>query len=149
MTRASFPPRREYELLIYTLPQKYPEIVLSSVHLYTTSRGTATVRGSIRFHSGLELRVFEIVDFVAGRISDYSYDILRGEEPVRWYDAQPHPEIPELAGTFPHHLHEPPDIEHNRKPAPGITFQAPNLPTLIADCIALGEALPPVASDEW
>jgi hypothetical protein len=43
-----------------------------------------------------------------------------------------------LASTFPHHLHELPDIKHNRKPAPGISFDAPNLPTLIADCVALG-----------
>ena len=55
------------------------------------------------------------------------------------YDPQPHPENPDLASTFPHHHHEPPDIKHNRRPAPGISFQAPNLPTLIADCIALGE----------
>jgi hypothetical protein len=42
--------------------------------------------------------------------------------------------------TFPHHLHEPPDIKHNRKPAPGISFTVPNFPTLIADCAALGES---------
>ena len=153
-----FPSRQDYESLIYTLPQRYPEIVFSSVRLYSTSRGTATVTGSVRFRSGLELRVFEIVDFIAGRISDYSYDVLRGEEPVRWYDPQPHPENPELASTFPHHLHEPPDtstgsvqrIKHNRKPAPGISFQAPNLPTLIADCIALGASQPagPPAENE-
>ena len=143
-----FPSRQDYELLIYTLSQRYPDIVFSSVHLYTTSPGTATVTGSIRFRSGLELRVFEIVDFVAGRISDYSYDVLREGEPVRWYDPQPHPENPELASTFPHHLHEPPDIKHNRKPAPGISFQSPNLPTLIADCIALGASLPAEPSAE-
>ena len=136
-----FPSRQDYELLVYTLPQRYPEIVFSAIRLYTTSRGTATVMGSVRFRGGLELCVFEIVDFIAGRISDYSYDVLRGEEPVRWYDPQPHRENPELASTFPHHLHEPPNIKRNRKPAPGISFQAPNLPTLIADCIALDEAL--------
>jgi len=145
-----FPSRQDYESLIYTLPQTYPEIVFSSVRLYSTSRGTATVTGSVRFRSGLELHVFEIVDFIAGRISDYSYDVLRGEEPVRWYDPQPHPENPELASTFPHHLHEPPRIKHNRKPAPGISFQAPNLPTLIADCVALGASQPaePPAENE-
>jgi hypothetical protein len=37
-------------------------------------------------------------------------------------------------------LHEQPDIKHNRKPAPGISFGAPNLSTLIADCVALGES---------
>jgi len=136
-----FPSRQDYELLIYTLPQRYPEITFSSLHLFTTSSGSATVKGSVRFRTGLELRVFETLDFVAGRISDYSYDVFRGEEPVRWYDPQPHSEIPELASTFPHHLHEPPDIKRNRKPAPGISFQAPNLPTLIADCIALGDSV--------
>lgn len=119
-----FPSRQDYELLIYTLPQKYPEIIFSSLRLFTTSRGTAMVKGSIRFRTGLELRVFETLDFVAGRISDYTYDVFRGEEAVRWYDPQPHPENPELASTFPHHLHEPPDtsigsvqrIKHNRRP---------------------------------
>ena len=136
-----FPSRQDYELLIYTLPQKYPEIIFSSLHLFTTSCGTATVKGSVHFRTGLELRVFETLDFVAGRISDYTYDVFRGEEAVRWYDPQPHPENPELASTFPHHRHEPPDIKHNRKPAPGISYQSPNLPMLITDCIALGETL--------
>ena len=136
-----FPSRQDYELLIYTLPQRYPEVILSSLHLFTTSRGTATVKGSVRFRTGLELRVLETLDFVAGRISDYTYDVFRGEEAVRWYDPQPHPENPELTSTFPHHLHKPPNIRHNRKPAPGISFQTPNLPTLIADCIALGDSM--------
>jgi len=96
----------------------------------------------------LELRVFEYLDFSDGEILDYRYAILRGEESIRWYDSQPHPEIPRLASTFPHHLHEPPDIKHNRKPAPGITFQAPNLPTLIADCITLGESSSHVTNSE-
>lgn len=133
------PSRDEYERLIYTLPQRYPEIVSSSLHLYTTSRSTAIVRGSVNFRSGLELRVHEIVDFVAGCISDYSYTVFHGEKRIRWYDPQPHPENPDLAETFPHHLHEPPDIKRNRKPAPGISFTEPNLATLIAGCIALGD----------
>ncbi len=37
-------------------------------------------------------------------------------------------------------MHDPPNIKRNRKPAPGITFTAPNLPQLIEDCIALGKA---------
>jgi hypothetical protein len=93
------------------------------------------------FRNGLELRVRELVDLSDGEILDYAYDVFRGEEAVRWYDPQPHPEIPELASTFPHHLHEPPSIKRNRKPAPGVSFQAPNLPTLIADCMALGDSM--------
>jgi len=97
--------RLAYEHLIYTLPQQYPEVVSSSLHLFTTAATTGLVKGSVWFHNGLELRVRE------------------------------------LASTFPHHRHEPPDIKHNRKPAPGISYQSPNLPTLITDCIALGETL--------
>jgi hypothetical protein len=134
----SFPSLADYELLIYTLPHTYPDIVSSSLHLYTTSSGTAVVRGSIRLRNGLELRVSEVLDFVAGRISDYSYTVLQGKERIRWYDPQPHPEVPELAGTFPHHYHEPPNIKRNRRPAPGISFTAPNLPSLIAEIARLG-----------
>jgi len=129
--------RLAYERLLYTLPQRYPEIKSSSLHLFTIAATTGLVKGNVWFHNGLELRVRELVDLSDGEILDYSYDVFRGEKPVRWYDPQPHSEIPELASTFPHHRHEPPNIKHNRKPAPGISFQAPNLPRLIADCIAL------------
>jgi len=96
------------------------------------------VEGEIRFANGLTLRVREFVDFKQGRIADYSYAIYRGEEKIRWYDPQPHPEDPKLASTFPHHFHEEPDSKHNRKPAPRISFTAPNLPALIEACAGLG-----------
>jgi hypothetical protein len=38
---------------------------------------------------------------------------------------------PTLAATHPHHKHVPPDIKHNRIPAPGLSFTLPNLPVLI------------------
>jgi hypothetical protein len=79
----SFPSQAEYEQLVYALPQSHPEIVSSSLRLYTTSRGTAIVRGSLRFRNGLELRVSEIVDLVAGRISDYSYTLFQGIERIQ------------------------------------------------------------------
>jgi hypothetical protein len=137
----SFPSRAEYEHLIYTLPYSHPDVVSSSLRLFTVSGGTAMVRGSVYFRNGLELRVVEVVDFVAGHISDYGYTIFRGPERICWYDPQAHPEIAELRATFPHHRHEPPEIKHNRRPAPGISFTAPNLPVLIAACVALGADL--------
>ena len=127
----SFPSQAEYEFLVYDLPRTHPDVVSSSLHLYTTSRGTAVVRGNVRLRNGLELRVTEVVDFVAGRITDYSYTLFDGQERVRWNDPQPHPGIPELASTFPHHYHALPDIKHNRHPAPEISFTEPNLPTVI------------------
>lgn len=36
-----------------------------------------------------------------------------------------------LYKTFPHHLHEPPNIKQNRKPAEDISFDRLNLTTLI------------------
>jgi len=131
--------RPAYEHLLYTLPQQYSEVVSSSLHFFTASAAVGLVKGSVQFRNGLELRVYEMIDLSDGEILTYSYDVLQGEKLVRWYDPQPHPNDPNLASTFPHHLHTPPDIKHNRLPAPGITFAVPNLTTLIEDCIALGK----------
>jgi len=133
----TFPSRPEYERLVYGLPDNHPEVASSTLHLYGTSALTAIVEGEVMLRNGLTLRVTEALDFKMGRIRQYSYTVFQGAERICWYDSQPHPEVPDLASTFPHHLHEPPDIKHNRKPAPGISFTAPNLPTLIADCIAM------------
>jgi len=102
--------RTEYEKLIYSLAERYPEISGSTLRLYTHCATTAFVRGSVYFQNGLELRIFEYLDLTDGELLDTSYTVYRDEEKVRWYDPQPHPEIPELTKTFPHHYHEPPDI---------------------------------------
>lgn len=135
-----FPSYAEYEVLIYGLAERYPEQIKSStLRLFTTSAHTAQVEGEIEFSNGLRLSVREFIDFIPEQILDYSYTVFRGDEKIRWYDPQPHSENPALASTFPHHRHEPPDIKHNRKPAPGISFHASNLPTLIRDCVELGK----------
>jgi len=139
-----FPTRADYEAQIYGIPLRFPdEVVVSTVRLYSTSALTARVVGTVQFANGLELRVAEFIDFMVGRIRDYSYTIYQGEEKIRWYDPQPHPENVELAATFPHHYHESPDIKHNRQPAPGLSFEVPNLPTLTADVIMLEKSLQP------
>lgn len=137
----TFPPREAYERLIYALADTHREVVSSSLHPYPNSPTTCFVRGSIWFRNGLELRVFEYLDLSDGELLDYSYTVLQGEERVRWYDAQPHPEIPDLSSTFPHHFHAPPGIKHNRHPAPGIGFAEPNLPALCEEIADL--SLPP------
>lgn len=136
-----FPSRAEYESLVYRLASQYAEVRSSTLRLYSTSALTAVVEGELFLQNGLKLRILEILDFKAGQIQSYSYAIYRGEEKIRWYDPQPHPENPDLAATFPHHLHEPPDIKHNRQPAKGISFTSPNFATLITDCVELGESL--------
>jgi hypothetical protein len=138
----AFPTRESYERFIYSLPESYSEVQSSTLHLYPNSLTTCFVRGSIWFQNGLELRVFEYLDLSDGELLDYSYVVFRDQERVRWYDPQPHPEIPELATTFPHHYHEPPDIKHNRRPAPSISFAAPNLPALITQIARLSPDTP-------
>ncbi|MEI2688864.1 MAG: DUF6516 family protein [Anaerolineae bacterium] len=132
-----FPTRAEYERLLYGAAQDNRAVERSTLRLYSTSALTATVEGSVFLNNGIEIRVVEVLDFKHERIQRYSYTVYRAGEKIRWYDPEPHAEVPELAATFPHHRHEPPDIKHNRRPAPGISFTEPNLPTLIVDCSTL------------
>ena len=138
----AFPPKETYEHLIYSLPSRHPAILSSSLHIYTNSRTTCFVRGSIWFQSDLELRVFEFLDFSEATLLNYHYAVFRHGEAIRWYDPQPHPDDKALAATFPHHFHEHPEIKRNRRPAPGIHFDKPNLETLIRHCLELDNAFP-------
>jgi hypothetical protein len=74
-----------------------------------------------------------VINFAAATLTYYSYTICRGDEKLYWYDPQPHPDNLTLSNTHPHHKHVPPDIKHNRVPAPGLTFDQPNLPFLIRE----------------
>lgn len=136
----AFPTRTEYETLVYGLREKHQEIASSTLRFYSTSSLTAVVEGELLFHNGLKLRALEVLDFKAGQIQSYSYAVYRGNEKIRWYDPQPHPENPALAANFPHRFHEPPNIKQNRQPALGISFETPNWATLIVDCQELGNA---------
>ena len=109
----SFPGRTEYERFLYALPETYPEILNSTLKLYTNSSTTCLVRGSVFFHNGLELRVFEYLDLTDDELLSYSYTLFRSEERIRWHDPQPHPENSALAATFPHHVHTPAVIVYN------------------------------------
>ena len=131
--------RADYEGLLYSLAERFPQVSRSSLRLYTNSATTAIVRGSVHFTNGLELRVFEYLDLSDGEILDYSYTVYRGEDRIRWYDPQPHPEDADLASTFPHHYHAPPDIKQNRVAADGITFTVANLSLLVDVCSYLAE----------
>ncbi len=140
----AFPPREAYDRLIYSLTDSFPEVASSSLHLYPNSSTTCFVRGSVWFRSGLELRVVEYLDLSDGELLAYSYTVFQGEERICWYDPQPHPEIPELSSTFPHHCHKLPNIKHNWHPAPGISFAEPNLSTLIAEIACIDPSAPPL-----
>jgi hypothetical protein len=110
-----------------------PTVERSTIAVWSDSRYTGIAEGEVLFSNGLRLRLREELDFEAGLITSYGYEVYRGAERLYWYDDFPHPNDPDLAATFPHHKHVPPDIKHNRIPAPEMSFTRPNLPVLIRD----------------
>jgi hypothetical protein len=110
-----------------------PNIQTSTVAIWSDSPYTGIAEGEVTFANGLRLRMREEVDFDAGLIISYGYEVYRGEERLYWYDDFPHPNDPTLASTLPHHKHIPPDIKHHRVPAPDLSFDRPNLPAILQE----------------
>jgi hypothetical protein len=125
----------EYEEFIYTLPQRYASIRSSTLVLVRRGAKFAIVSGQIWFHNGYHLTMQEHLTLETQSIAIelYGYEVWHGAEKLYWYDSQSHPNDPTLAATHPHHKHIPPNIKHNRMPAPGLSFTQPNLPLLIAE----------------
>jgi hypothetical protein len=123
----------DYELLLYTLSDEYPSIRASTLSFIRLGATLARVVGEILFDREIKLVVRERVlyDRLPIVIDWYGYEVWRGDEKLYWYDSQPHPNDPLLQSTHPHHKHVPPDIKHNRIPAPEMSFNQPNLPVLI------------------
>jgi hypothetical protein len=122
-----------YGKLIYSLQERYASVRRSTLVLASIGSTLAKLEGQVIFESDVVLDVWELVDFAAGQIRNYSYEIYQASEKIAWYDPFEHPHIAELANTYPHHKHILPDLKHNRIPAPGISFGQPNLPTLIEE----------------
>lgn len=125
----------DYELFLYTLSDKFPSIRSSTLAFVRRGRSLARVTGEVVFDQSVRLVVLErlVFDRQPGQIEGYGYEVWQGDEKIYWYDPQPHPNDPSLQSTHPHHKHMPPDIKHNRVPAPGLSFDRPNLPLLIRE----------------
>lgn len=125
----------EYEAHVYSLADSYPAILRAALIVIPRGRGVAEVSGDIEFEGGVRLGVREYLrfDLQPPRLLQYSYEVWRGSEKLYWYDSQPHPGDSALATTHPHHKHVPPDIKHNRLPAPDLSFTEPNLPFLVEE----------------
>lgn len=108
--------------------------------------------GMIIFSNDIILCILEYLNFELNVIEGYGYEVSRydmskplpstkeycrasyeNKQKEYWYDSFPHPHDPNLAITHPHHKHIHPDIKHNRVPAFGLTFTAPNLAFLIEE----------------
>jgi hypothetical protein len=125
----------DYELFLYSLPERYSSIRRSTLTFVRRGHLLARVSGEVDFDNGIRLVVLErlVFDRLPVLIESYGYEVWKGEEKLYWYDPQPHPNNPELQSTHPHHKHVPPDIKHNRIPAPSMSFIRPNLPVLILE----------------
>lgn len=129
----AFPDFHTYSEFVYSLPERHANIQQSTLVLAQIGRTLARLEGQILFHGDVILDVWELIDYDAGKIRNYSYEIYLDGEKIIWYDPFAHPHIPELASTHPHHKHIQPNIKHNRIPAPGISFEQPNLLHFIAE----------------
>lgn len=121
-----------YSRFVADLPN-HPLVERSTIVVWSDSPYTGLAEGEVFFSKDIRLRIREELDFDAGLITSYGYEIYRSEERLFWYDDFPHPNDAKLASTFPHHKHVQPDIKHNRIPAPEISFARPNLPVIIQE----------------
>ncbi len=134
----------DYELFIYSLPERFKTIRHSTLTLIRRGASLGRVAGELHFDRELRLVVRERVlfDRLPLIIDGYGYEVWRGNEKLFWYDSQPHPDDSKLRATHPHHKHVPPDIKHNRIPAPQLSFTRPNIPALIEEIERLIATIP-------
>ncbi len=131
----------DYEFFVYSL-SGIDSVQSSTVTVIRVGASIARVIGEILFAENFRLVVRERIfyDREPLLIDEYGYEVWNGEEKLCWYDPQPHPHVPALKKNHPHHKHIPPDIKHNRVPAPEMSFTQPNLPVLIREIEALIQA---------
>jgi len=110
-----------------------PSVVRSTLMVWSDSPYTGVAEGEVLFSNGRRLRIREELDFDAGLIASYGYEVYQGEERLYWYDDFPHPNDAGLAATFPHHRHVSPDIKHHRILAPEMSFTRPNLSVIVQE----------------
>ena len=121
----------DYQLFLYTILDAFPSVRHSTLTFVRRGASLARVSGELHFDHAIRLIVRERLTFnrLPVAIDWYGYDVVKRSS--SWYDCQPHPNASALQATHPHHKHQPPDIKHNRIPAPEMSFSRPNLPFLI------------------
>jgi len=122
-----------YSAFVYALAERHPFLTSSTLALAPIGATLARLEGRIECPNGIHLEIWELIDFAARRIRTYSYEVYRGGEKICWYDSWEHPEIPAVASTFPHHKHVLPNLREHRLPAPGISFESPNLDVVLGN----------------
>jgi hypothetical protein len=138
----------DYEFFLYTISDQFPLIQRSTLTFVRRGTALARVAGELYFSHSIRLVVRERILYhrLPLVIDWYGYEVWLAEDKLYWYDSQPHPDEPSLQSTHPHHKHVPPDLKHNRIPAPDMSFTQPNLPKLIREVERLIAGLPQSAS---
>ncbi len=68
-----------------------PTVEHSTVAVWSDSRYTGIAEGDVLFSNDIRLRLREELDFDAGLITSYGYEVYRSAERLHWYDDFPHP----------------------------------------------------------
>ncbi len=125
----------DYELFLYTLTEQFSSVRSSTLFFVRRDATQARIIGELQFEHGIRIKIHERVLYhdLPMTIYWYGYDVWRAEEKLYSYDSQPHPNDSSLVSTHPHHKHVPPNIKHNRIPAPQMSFTRPNLIELIQE----------------
>jgi len=125
----------DYEFFLYTIAEKFPSVLHSSLTFIRKGTSLARVSGELLFEHKIRLVVREriLYDRSPAVIDWYGYEVWQGDKKLFWYDSQPHPNDPNLKSTHPHHKHIPPDIKHNRIPASEMSFTQSNIIRLIRE----------------
>ena len=133
----------DYELFLYTITEAFSSVHSSTLAFIRRGATLARVAGVLYFAYNVRLVVRERVLYnrLPLVVDWYGYEVWQNDVKLYWYDSQPHPNNPDLASTHPHHKHVPPNIKHNRIPAPDMSFVRPNLPALIQEIEALIESI--------
>ena len=147
---SEFRTAEDYELFVYSLPERYPSIRNSTITFVRLGTTLARIAGELFFDHGIRAIIRErfVYDRLPGLLDWYGYEVWLNDEKLYWYDPQPHPNDPELQTTHPHHKHVPPDLKHHRVPAPDLDFSRPNLPFIIEEIEQLVQAFSASSSIE-
>lgn len=68
-----------------------PTVERSTVSVWSDSPYTGVAEGEVFFSNDIRLRLREELDFYAGLITSYGYEVYRGSQRLYWYDDFPHP----------------------------------------------------------
>ena len=80
---------RDYEILVYTLKQRFPSVQRSTLVVVQRGKRIATLQGEITFTQGYRITLKERLSLDEGPvvIEDYGYELWHEGDKIAWYDS--------------------------------------------------------------